>query len=553
MPNVLDELYNETLEEESVEILKDKGKQKEASWKEKCRYDLELFCKHYFPDVFLSDFCEFHRDVFKSLEKYILDPEYKTRRNHMVRAAPRGTGKSQVISMGFPLWCAVYGYRRNILIVSDTNAQAEQFIADIRIELEDNEDLIADFGNFVGDRVWNSGRIVTSTGVHIVGKGANQKLRGIKYNNTRPDVVIIDDLENDESVATPDQRQKLFSWFMKALMKCGSPITTFVYIGTILSYDSLLNKVLSEPQFSMWNRKVYKAIYKFSSDPKWDIWEKMILESTADTDDSSIERRAYEFYKESKEEMLSDVECLWPQKSDDYYYDLMLEKVMDEDSFNSEQQNTPQTESTRIFKDEWIQRNTYEVLPPLKQIFGAVDPTIVDSKQSDTSAIVILGKGEDNLIYVLEADVKKRRAEDVIDDMYRIISVYYDRLDGFVVETNAMQQFFANTVKQKFLECGLYVKWMEVKHPQGNPKDRRIKSMIPYIRNDMIKFREDQKKLISQLRNYPKAGHDDGPDCLQMALEAILGISQESSQQFAFGSLTTTREHQGFSLFNRRR
>ena len=151
------------------------------------------------------------------------------------------------------------------------------------------------------------------------------------------------------------------------------------------------------------------------------------------------------------------------------------------------------------------------------------------------------------------ADVKKRRAEDVIDDMYRIISVYYDRLDGFVVETNAMQQFFANTVKQKFLDCGLYVKWMEVKHPQGNPKDRRIKSMIPYIRNDMIKFREDQKRLISQLRNYPKAGHDDGPDCLQMALEAILGISQESSQQFAFGSLTTTREHQGFSLFNRRR
>ena len=87
----------------------------------------------------------------------------------------------------------------------------------------------------MGSRVWNSGRIVTANGIHIVGKGANQKLRGIKYNNTRPDIVIIDDLENDENVATRDQRQKLFSWFMKALLKCGSPITTFVYIGTILS------------------------------------------------------------------------------------------------------------------------------------------------------------------------------------------------------------------------------------------------------------------------------------------------------------------------------
>ena len=155
--------------------------------------------------------------------------------------------------------------------------------------------------------------------------------------------------------------------------------------------------------------------------------------------------------------MLSDVDCLWPQKSEDYYYDLMLEKVMDEDSFNSEQQNTPQTESTRVFKDEWIHRNLYTVAPEMKEIYGAVDPTIVDSKQSDTSAIIILGKAVDNHIYVLEADIRKRKAEDVIDDMQRIICMYYDRLDGFVVETNAMQQFFSNTVKKKFLDSGMYV------------------------------------------------------------------------------------------------
>ena len=84
-------------------------------------------------------------------------------------------------------------------------AQAEQFIADIRNEIEDNEDLVRDFGNLMGSRVWNSGRIVTANGIHIVGKGANQKLRGIKYNNTRPDIVIIDDLENDENVATREE------------------------------------------------------------------------------------------------------------------------------------------------------------------------------------------------------------------------------------------------------------------------------------------------------------------------------------------------------------
>jgi hypothetical protein len=341
----------ETLFGEGAEVIAKEGNEETLSWKERCRKNLELFCKHYFPDVFLSDFCEFHRDVFSYLEKCVLNPEYNHRRNYMVRAAPRGTGKSQIISMGFPLWCAVYGYRKNILIVSDTSTQAEQFIGDIKLELEDNEELINDFGSLVGTRIWNSGRIVTSTGVHIIGKGAGQKLRGIKYNNTRPDIEIIDDLENDENVATNEQRQKLFSWFMKALLKCGSPTTTFIYIGTILSYGSLLNRVLTESQFSMWDRKIYKAIYKFSESPYWDEWEKTILEANTDDENGAdIERKAYKLYQDHKEEMLSDVKCLWPQKSDDYYYDLMLEKIMDEDSFNSEQQNTPQTESTRIFK-----------------------------------------------------------------------------------------------------------------------------------------------------------------------------------------------------------
>jgi len=75
--------------------------------------------------------------------------------------------------------------------------------------------------------------------------------------------------------------------------------------------------------------------------------------------------------------------------------------------------------------------------------------------------------------------------------------------------------------------------------------------MIPYIRNDMIKFKEEHKRLLSQLRGFPK-GSDDGPDALQMALEAIMGLSPQSTQQFAFGSLRTHENHQGLSLFARR-
>ena len=151
----------------------------------------------------------------------------------------------------------------NIVIVSDTGEQAEQFILDIKNNLEDNEKLIRDFGTMAREqKMWRQREIVTDNGVHLVGKSAGQSLRGIKYNSLRPDLIIIDDLEDDENVETELQRIKLYNWFMKVLLKCGNTTPIFVYIGTVLNYDALLYKILNEPKFSMWNRASYRAVYE---------------------------------------------------------------------------------------------------------------------------------------------------------------------------------------------------------------------------------------------------------------------------------------------------
>ena len=126
--------------------------------------------------------------------------ERKNEKYYFARGAPRGHGKSQILSFAFPLWCVCYGYAKNILIVSDTTEQATQFIMAIRDELEENEVLRDAFGDLTNDRVWSNAKIQTANKIQVVGKGAGQKLRGIKYRQFRPDVIIVDDLENDESV-----------------------------------------------------------------------------------------------------------------------------------------------------------------------------------------------------------------------------------------------------------------------------------------------------------------------------------------------------------------
>lgn len=230
---------------------------------EECKCNLELFGKTFFPRIFTGDFCDFHREVFKSLEDYVinkLDEKY-----YYVRAAPRGHGKSQILSFLFPIWCICYGYAKNILIVSDSSEQAMQFIMAIRDELEDNETLRQAYGDMVGNRVWANAKIQTINKVQIVGKGAGQKLRGIKYGHYRPDVIIVDDLENDEAVETEAQRQKLLNWFQKALIPCGSTTEKIIYIGTVLNYESLLNRLLTSPEYAMWDGKAkFREVCRYS-------------------------------------------------------------------------------------------------------------------------------------------------------------------------------------------------------------------------------------------------------------------------------------------------
>lgn len=504
----------------------------DKSMKQRCAVDLELFCKHYFPDTFSSEFCEFHRDVFRTLEDAILcHPEKK---QHICRAAPRKHGKSQVISMALPLWCICYGYRVNIVIVSDTGDQAEQFVLNIKTNLEENDVLLADFGNLVRrKKKWKQREIVTDTNIHLISKSAGQSLRGINYNSVRPDLIVIDDLENDENVETDGQRVKLYKWFTRVLMKCGGINPIFVYIGTVLNYDALLYKVIHDVGFSRWNRKSYKAVYKFSDSPLWDQWETMMSDLTLGND---APIKAEEFYMEHREEMLKGVETLWPESEPDYYYGLMMERFEDEEAFNSELQNDPMTDDLRTFKVEWLERCMYTELPEITEVYYAVDVSMGKNNRGDTSAIIGVGRGVDNYYYVLEADVKRKRSPDmVIEDLVYHIMKYYDKLKGFAVETDVFLEFVAKVMKDRIVAKGFYVDWVPLKQAQRGSKELRVKSLCRPIKQGYLRFHESQRELLKQLRNYPK-DKDDAVDGLEMVMSIAVPTL---ATRFSFGSIDT--------------
>jgi predicted phage terminase large subunit-like protein len=500
--------------------LSGKGETKYVTDRERAAHDFQYFALTYFPHIFSKPLSQFHRDMFKDSERMILGDRYSQK--FFVRAAPRGYGKSRIISVVLPLWCIVFRYRKNIVLIADTGPQSTEYIQTIKDELESNERLREDFGQLESDKKWSETEIETNNGVHVVSKSSGKSLRGMSWHNIRPDLVVLDDLENDEMVNTEDQRAKLRTWFTKVVLPIGTEYTSFLYVGSILHYESLLNIVLTNPKYSNWDRKIYRSIYEFSTSPLWNEWQELFT----DLSDTRAAQTAYKFYQAHREEMLKGTEILWPEwrtdrdGNSDTYYNLMIQQLQDADAFNSEYQNNPMTEDTRIFKEAWIQNNYYDSLPTMKAIYGAVDLSMGKTRTADTSAIIIVGQGVDNYLYVLEADITRRSPDQIITDIIRYINKYENSLTGFVVETNVFQEFFANTLEKMCLDMGLYVNWIERKNVIGDNKLLRIKSMAPKVKLGFIKFNPYHKVLEAQLKDFPKS-HDDGPDALEMCISQI--------------------------------
>ena len=144
----------------------------------------------------------------------------------IAQVAPRGHAKSTLASLILPLWCIVGEKRKFIGMVSDTTEQSADFLEFIKAELDVNERLREDFPDACGEgKVWKNGQIITKNGVKVKCWGKRKAMRGARHGSRRPDLVICDDLEGDENIDSPQQRDKDAEWFFKALMKIGDKIS----------------------------------------------------------------------------------------------------------------------------------------------------------------------------------------------------------------------------------------------------------------------------------------------------------------------------------------
>jgi predicted phage terminase large subunit-like protein len=282
-----------------------------------------------------------------------------------------------------------------------------------------------------------------------------------------------------------------------------------------------------------WRKMKYKALVTWPDDMTfWSKWEEIYHDRTeGDTPEEATEisyRKAREFYEANKEAMDAGSHVLWPERVD--LYTLMVLRATNRLAFASEMLNEPLDEDSRLFKHIHYY-NVEDVNHTDLDFYYALDPSVGRNKRADFSSIMVIGKHrKTGIMYVIEADIRRRSPDRTIYDLFEKHKRY--RFRAGWVESVAFQEFVRTEIQRRSAEAGLYIPADEFR-TRNQDKDVRISGLEPLVNNGYVRFLPTQTLLLEMLEYFPRHNRKDGPDSLSMVVEGI----RTKSVNVVFGTL----------------
>ncbi len=492
---------------------------------EKQKSDFHFFRETYFPHYFSLEGKSKLQEELEQIYYKIID-EFKPYGLRFAIAAPRAFGKSTDVSIVFPIWCIVNNFKHFITIFSDAIELAETLVEAIKCELEDNERLAQDFPEATGiGKVWKIGEIVSKNNIKIKAYGSGKRVRGVKHGTYRPDLTIIDDLENDTNVRSRKQRDKLEEWLDEAVENLGSVDDSMdiLYIGTILHRDSVLARKL---KLKFWHPVIFRALISYPTNMH--MWE----EYTKIYKYEGVEQ-ARNYYLENKLLMDEGAVLLWDAVSLD---SLMRKRAANNKVFQKEQQNNPNSENQKFDSSKFTKISPTQ-MPKLDRVYGFVDVK-GDSATGDYFAVVIGGVNDQlqklYIFYSMHGRIRGRAAVLKMLDIVKEIKI--DLLGG---DKNGGFHFYRDFFKSEAWHQGIKIPFLKFTHHTDNKEDKMGLLEFPITDEDII-FVGEHPELFQEMEDFPESEHDDLHDALYGVydLSKIRRIKKDSQSG---GRRTNTR------------
>jgi len=350
--------------------------------------------------------------------------------------------------------------------------------------------------------------------IWILGVGITGNIRGINFDDYRPDFIYCDDILTDENTATKEQREKIFDLVFGALKKSLAPSVDEPNAKMIIGQTP-------HDRDDVCARAKQSREFVTVSAPCW----------TKETADEPVERQ----------------ESAWPERFPTS--ELRTEKIAAVDEgrysiFAREMECRLITRETAAFRPEWVRkyvgrgvRNAYTVL--------AIDPVPPPSdrelaknlanKDFECQAVVARSAGE---YHVLEYLTNRGHEPDwSVHTAIRLAREY--RVAKIVVEGVAYQRTLKWILEKEMQRTRNWF-LVEAKNDKRKKYVRITAALAGLLREGRLFVREDMVELLAQIEAYPTVEHDDVIDAVSMALVALvnpyLELDDGGEEEFADGT-----------------
>ena len=416
----------------------------------------------------------------------------------------RGAAKSTNMDVFVPMWLMAQEHREiNVMVlVGKSEDNAKTLLGDIQAELQYNQRYIHDFGEQYNVGSWEEGEFVTLSEVAFFARGRGQSPLGQRYRSHRPDYVIVDDLDDDELVESPDRVNKLFDWLRSALFgTLDGGRGRFIMVGNLIAKNSVLARWCDIKSVHVTRVNIYDNRGNVSWAAKWT-----------------------------------------PQEVKD------IEAVVGYRAFQKEYMNNPIIEGA-IFRNEWIRWGKRPAWSKFSEIVLYIDPSFKGSTKNDYKAAKLWGKAGTTL-YHLRAFVRQSSVAEMVRWCYDLYE--WTREQGIAVRWYMEANFMQDTILDEFRREGelrgyqLPITGDKRKKPD---KFQRVEAISPLWERGFVVYDETQRDDpdmlagIDQTLAFEKGmrGHDDAPDADEGAIWMLQRDTRTKSFTPSFGRRTNAK------------
>jgi phage terminase large subunit-like protein len=364
--------------------------------------------------------------------------------------APRGFGKSTILTIAFCVFKILQNPNIRILISSKTDKQAEKFLREVKAFLR-LPSVVEIFGEQVGEK-WDTREIIVRGRTRIAKEptvstvGVAGSVVGGHY-----DIVIKDDLVEEQNSRTETQRKQLLTWYQKVLEPCIEPWGIDATIGTRYHPDDLYGHLI-RTQF----RKAKKGGYL----------------------------RLSPFTKEG--------ESIWPERYSVEYLKRKKARIGITNFMSQYHNDTSYMEGDFFSADDFLY---YDFPPPNLKVFQGVDLAIKRTDKASRFATVTIGVDMSSRdIYVLHYNTARLS---FLQQMDRIIEEY-NRYDPILcgIEANGFQFVMSDTLKS---HSDLRV----VPIPTLKDKESRAYKFAAVTEGGHLFVKRSMHRLIADMISFP--------------------------------------------------